>query len=65
MIVVEFCIEVIVVPRKESWAVNDVLAVRPGVRRTYVTHLGLIGVGVKLLKSGSVGGCPCLSYHGS
>ena len=41
----EFWVEVMVVPRKESRAVNVVVAVRPGVRRTYVTHLGLKGVG--------------------
>ena len=65
MTVVDFCVEVIVVPRKESSAVNVVDAERPGVRRIYVAHLGLIGIGVKISKLGSKGGCPCLSFHGS
>ena len=59
------CAVVIVVPRKESWAVKTVVAVNPGVRRTYVTHLGLIGEGVKVTKPGKEGGLPCLSHHGS
>jgi hypothetical protein len=52
----EFWVEVMVVPKKESWAANVVVAVRPGVRRMYVTHLGLMGVGEKVSKSGNVGG---------
>ena len=59
------CDVVIVVPRKESWEVKAVVAVKPGVRRTYVTHLGLIGEGVKVSKPGNEGGFPCLSHHGS
>jgi hypothetical protein len=56
---------VIVVPKKESWAVKTVLAVNPGVWRTYVTHLGLVGEGVKVSNPGNEGGFPCLSHHGS
>ena len=41
------------------------VALRPGARRTYVAHLGRVGVGVNMLKFGIVGGFPCLSHHGS
>jgi len=52
------CNVVIVVPRKESWAVKAVVAVEPGVWHTYVTHLGLIGVGVMVSNPGREGGFP-------
>jgi len=54
-----------VVARNESLKVKNVEAVNPGICRTYVTYLGLIGVGVKVLNPGKEGGCPCLSHHGS
>ena len=54
-----------VVPRKESWAAKVVLALSPGTWRTYVAHLGRVGVGVNMSKFGIVGGFPCLSHHGS
>jgi len=54
-----------VVARNESFEVKNVEAVNPGICRTYITHLGLIGVGVKVLNPGKEGGCPCLSHHGS
>jgi hypothetical protein len=54
--VFELWVEVMVVPRNESWAVNIIVAVRPGVRRIYVTHLGLIGIGQKVSKPGKLGG---------
>jgi len=56
---------VIVVPRKESWAVKTVVAVKPSVQRIYLTHLGLVGAGVKVSKPGKEGVLPCLSHHGS
>ena len=59
------CWIVMVVPRKESWAVKMVVAVSPGARRTYVAHLRCVVVGVKVSKFGSEGGVPCLSHHGS
>ena len=59
------CDVVIVVPRKESWAVKIDVAVKPDMRRIYVTHLGLVGEGVKVLNPGNEGGFPCLSHHGS
>jgi hypothetical protein len=59
------CGVVIVVPRNESSAVNVVVAVRPAVCRTYVTHLDFEGVGVKVSNPGKEGGFPCLSHHGS
>jgi hypothetical protein len=59
------CDVVIVVPKKESCAVKTVVAVKPGVWRTYVTHLGLVGEGVNASNPGSEGGFPCLSHHGS
>ena len=57
--------EVMVVARNESFEVKNIEAVNPGICRTYATHLGLIGVGVKVLNPGKEGGCPCLSHHGS
>jgi len=59
------CRDVMVVPRKESWAVKVVVALSPGMRRTYVAHLGHVGVGVNMSKFGIVEGFLCLSYHGS
>jgi len=59
------CDEVIVVPKKESWAEKTVVALKPDVGRTYVTHLGLVGEGVKVSNLGREGGFLCLSYHGS
>jgi len=53
------------VPSNESVAVKVVVAVRPGVWRTYVVHLGFLGVGVKVSKPGKEGGLPCLSIQGS
>ena len=55
----------IVVPKKDSWAVKTVVAVKLGVWRTYVTHLGFVGEGVKISNPGNEGGFPCLSHHGS
>ena len=52
-------------PRDESFEVKNVEGVNPGDCRTYVMHLGLVGVGVKVLNPGNEGGCPCLSHHGS
>jgi len=57
--------DVMVVPRKESWAVKVVVELSPVTRRTYVVHLGCVGVGVKMSKFGIVGGFPYLSHHGS
>jgi len=57
--------DVMVVHRKESCAAKVVVALSPGARRTYVTHLGCVGVGVNMSKFGIVGGFPCLSHHGS
>ena len=54
-----------VVPRKESWAAKVVVALSPGTRRTYVAHLGRVGVGVNMSKFGIVGGFSCLLHHGS
>jgi len=54
-----------VVPRKESWAAKVVVALSPGTRRTYVAHLGRVGVGVNISKFGIAGGFPCLSHYGS
>ena len=59
------CRDVMVVPRKESWAVKVVVALSPGTRHMYVAHLGRVGVGVNMSKFGIVGGFPCLSHHGS
>jgi len=59
------CCSVMVVPRKESWAVKVVVALSPGSWRTYVAHLGFVGVGRERLKFGRSGGFPCLSHHGS
>jgi len=59
------CCSVMVVPRKESWAVKVVVALSPGSWRTYVAHLGFVGVGRKRLKFSRSGGFPCLSHHGS
>jgi hypothetical protein len=53
------------VPRNESITVKVVVAIRPGVWRMYVTHLGFAGVGVNVSKPGMEGGLPCLSHHGS
>jgi len=53
------------VPKNESWAVKTVVAVKSEVWRTYITHLGFVGVGVKALKPGNEGGFPCLLHHGS
>jgi len=55
-----------VVLRKESWATKVVVALSPlGTRRTYVAHLGRVGVGVNMSMFGIVGAFPCLSHHGS
>jgi hypothetical protein len=54
--VFELGVEVIVLPRNESWTVNIVVVVRSGVRQIYVTHLGLIGIGQKVSKPGKLGG---------
>jgi len=59
------CCSVMVVPRKESWAAKVVVVLSPGSWRTYVVHLGFVGVGRKRLKFGWSGGFPCLSHHGS
>ena len=59
------CRDVMVVPRKESWAIKVVVALSPGTWRTYVAHLGRVGVGVNMSKFGIVGGFPSLSHHGS
>jgi hypothetical protein len=60
-----WCVEVIVVPRKEVPNVKVVVAVRLCVRLTYVAHLGCVGTGVNKSKFGKEGGLPCLSHHGS
>jgi hypothetical protein len=59
------CGVVIVVPKKESSAVKVVVAIRPDVWRTYVAHLGFVGIGVKVSNPDKEGGLPCLSHHGS
>ena len=57
--------EVILVPKKESWVVKTVVALKPDVWHTYVTHLGLVGEGVKVSNPGREGGFLCRSHHGS
>jgi len=59
------CCSVMVVPRKESWAVKVVVAQSPGSWRMYVAYLSFVGVGRKRFKFGRSGGFPCLSRHGS
>ena len=59
------CCSVMVVPRKESWAVKVVVALSPGSWRRYVAHLHFVGVGRMRLKFGRSGGFPCLSHPGS
>jgi len=59
------CWDVMVIPRKESWTVKVVVALSSGTWRTYVAHLGHVGIGVNMLKFGILGGFPCLSHHGS
>jgi len=57
--------DVMVVPRKKSWAVKVVVALSPGMRWAYIAHLGRVGVGVYMSKFGIVEGFLCLSHHGS
>ena len=45
-----------VVARNESFEVKNLEAVNPGICRMYVTHLGLIGVGVKVSSGALIGG---------
>jgi hypothetical protein len=45
--------------------VKVVVAVRSDVWRMYVTHLGFVGVGVKVSKPGKEVGLPCILHHGS
>jgi len=59
------CCSVMVVSRKESWAVKVVVALSPGSWRMYVANLGFVGVGRKRLKFSRSGGFRCLSHHGS
>ena len=56
--------DVMVVPRKELWAIKVVVALSPGMWCTYVMHLGRVGVGVNMSKFGIVGEFPSLSHHG-
>jgi len=57
--------EVIVVSKKEFWAVKTVVALKLDVWRKYVTHLGLVDKGVKVSKPCREGGFLYLSHYGS
>ena len=65
VIVFFWCVEVIVVPRKELPDVKVVVAVRPCICLMYMAHFGCVGTGVDKSKFGKEGGLPCLSHHGS
>ena len=65
VIVFFWCVEVIVVPRKELPHVKVVVAVRPCIRLMYMAHFGCVGTGVDKSKFGKEGGLPCLSHYGS